>query len=89
MNILLFGPNGSSKLACHVCGCEQLAIRVDDQDEAAIDKRLSIYFDTKTGTLAAVNYFKARMKVFEVYGLSGVKETSENLMRVLACSYRK
>jgi adenylate kinase len=73
-------------LVCHVCGCETLTIRADDQDEAAIDKRLSIYFDTKTGTLAAVNYFKARMKVFEVHGLSGVKETSENLMKVLACS---
>lgn len=74
------------KLACHVCGCEQLAIRADDQDEAAIDKRLNVYFDTKTGTLAAVNYFKARMKVFEVYSLSEVQETSEHMMELLSCS---
>jgi adenylate kinase len=73
-------------LVCHVCGCETLTIRADDQDEAAIDKRLSIYFDTKTGTLAAVNYFKTRMKVIEVYGQSRIEETSENLMRVLASS---
>jgi adenylate kinase len=49
------------KLVCRVCGCVTLTMRADDQDEAAIDKRLSIYFDTKTGTLAAVNYFKTRM----------------------------
>jgi adenylate kinase len=69
-----------------VCGCKTLTIRADDQDEAAIDKRLDIYFDTKTGTLAAVNYFKTRMKVLEMYSLSGVEETSENLMKVLVCS---
>jgi len=73
-------------LACHVCGCENLAIRGDDQDEAIIDKRLNIYFDTKMGTLAAVNYFKARMKVFEVYSLSEVQETSEHMMELLSCS---
>jgi hypothetical protein len=43
-------------------------------------------FHTKTGTLAAVNYFKTRMKVIEVDGQSRVEETAENLMRVLACS---
>jgi adenylate kinase len=74
------------RLVCHVCGCKTLTIRADDQDEAAIDKRLDIYFDTKTGTLAAVNYFKTRMKVLEMYSLSGVEETSENLMKVLVCS---
>lgn len=74
------------KLVCRVCGCATLSIRADDQDEAAIDKRLSIYFNTKTGTLAAVNYFKTRMKVFEVYSLSRVEETSENLMKVLVYS---
>jgi adenylate kinase len=74
------------KLVCHVCGCKTLTIRADDQDEAAIDKRLSIYFDTKKGTLAAVDYFKTRMKVLEVYSLSRVEETSENLIKVLVCS---
>ena len=75
-----------SRAVCHVCGCEQLTVRADDQDEEAIDKRLNIYFDTKKGTLAAVNYFKKRVKVLEVCNLSGVKETSENMIRVLSCS---
>ncbi len=74
------------RLVCRVCGCKTLTIRADDQDEAAINKRLSIYFDIKKGTLAAVNYFKTRMKVLEVYSLSRVEETSENLMKVLVCS---
>jgi adenylate kinase len=74
------------KLVCCVCGCKTLNIRDDDQNEAAIDKRLSIYFDTEAGTLAAVNYFKTRMQVIEVYGLSGVEDTSKNLMKVLVYS---
>jgi len=74
------------RVVCQVCGCQQLTVRADDQDEAAIDKRLNIYFDTKKGTLAAVNYFKKRIKVLEVCSLSGVKETSENMVRVLSCS---
>ena len=71
------------KLACRVCGCETLTARADDQDEDAIDKRHNIYYDTKTGTLAAVNYFKARVKVIEVDGTPGVKEVSEDLMKKL------
>jgi len=74
------------KLVCRVCGCAALTMRADDQDEAVIDKRLSIYFDTEAGTLAAVNYFKTRMQVIEVYGLSGVEDTSKNLMKVLVYS---
>ncbi len=46
------------KTVCRVCGCEDLSTRADDQDTSAIDKRHGIYYDTKTGTLAAVNYFK-------------------------------
>jgi len=71
------------KLVCRVCGCETLTARADDQDEVAIDKRHNIYYDTKTGTLAAVNYFKARVKVIEVDGTPGVKEVSEDLMKKL------
>ncbi|MEN6321232.1 MAG: nucleoside monophosphate kinase [Syntrophaceae bacterium] len=74
------------KMVCCVCGCATLSMRDDDQDEAAIDKRLSIYFNAKMGTLAAVNYFKKRMKVNEVYSLSRVEETSENLMKSLVYS---
>ncbi|MFA5906321.1 MAG: adenylate kinase, partial [Desulfobacula sp.] len=35
-----------------------LTKRNDDQDEVAIDKRHSIYYDAKTGTLAATYYFR-------------------------------
>ena len=71
------------KMVCRVCGCETLTTRADDQDEAAIDKRHNIYYDTKTGTMAGVNYFKERVKVINVDGLPGVKEVSEALMKKL------
>ncbi|HOM88807.1 MAG TPA: adenylate kinase, partial [Spirochaetota bacterium] len=45
------------QIVCRVCG-GKLSTRADDQDEAAINKRHDIYYDTKTGTLAAVQYFK-------------------------------
>lgn len=47
-------PDGDK---CRVCG-GALSARDDDQDETAIDKRHSIYYDTDTGTLAAAYYFK-------------------------------
>lgn len=72
------------KTVCRVCGCEDLSARADDQDTNAIDKRHGIYYDTKTGTLAAVNYFKDRTKVITVDGSKGVKEVSEELMKKLA-----
>lgn len=71
------------KLVCRVCGCEELSSRADDQDVDAIDKRHGIYYDTKTGTLAAVNYFKARAKVISIDGSTGVKEVSEELLKKL------
>jgi len=70
--------------ACRVCGCEQLTTRADDQDEAAIDKRHNIYYDTKTGTLAAVHYLKQKVKVIEVDGTPSVKAVSEALLAKLA-----
>jgi len=72
------------KLVCRVCGCDKLTARADDQDEAAIDKRHGIYYDTKTGTLAAVNYFKARATILELDGAPGVKEVSQALLAKLA-----
>ena len=72
------------KPVCRVCGSNQLTTRADDQDEAAIDKRLDIYYDTQTGTLAAVNYLKPRAKALKIDGLPGMKEVSENLLRKLA-----
>lgn len=47
-------PNGDK---CRVCG-GALTARADDQDEAAIDKRHSIYYNDVDGTLAAAYYFK-------------------------------
>jgi adenylate kinase len=73
----------NGKLVCRVCGCDKLTARADDQDEAAIDKRHGIYYDTKTGTLAAVNFFKARVQVLEVDGTPGVKEVSQALLAKL------
>ncbi|HAJ27364.1 MAG TPA: adenylate kinase [Syntrophus sp. (in: bacteria)] len=71
------------KMVCRVCGCETLTARADDQDEVAIDKRHNIYYDTKTGTLAGVNYFKERVKVIGVSGVAGVKEVSEDILKKL------
>jgi len=47
-------PDGDK---CRVCG-GALSARDDDQDETAIDKRHSIYYDTVTGTLASAYFFK-------------------------------
>lgn len=71
------------KLFCRVCGREGLLTRADDQDEGAIDKRHAIYYDEKTGTMAAVHYFKERVKVVRVNTLPGVKEVSEHLFAML------
>ncbi len=72
------------KMVCRVCGSDKLTARADDQDEEAIGKRHDIYYDTKTGTLAGVNFFKERVKVIEVDGLPGVKEVSEDLLKKLS-----
>ncbi len=72
------------KMVCRVCGCDKLTTRADDQDEAAIDKRHGIYYDTQTGTLAAVNFFKEKgVHVISVNGLPGVQEVSEELLKKL------
>ena len=47
-------PNGD---VCRVCG-GALSARADDQDEAAINKRHDIYYNTVDGTLAAAYYYK-------------------------------
>lgn len=72
------------KLVCRVCGGDKLTARADDQDEGAIDKRHGIYYDTTTGTLSAVNFYKERVKVIEVDGTPGVKEVAEDLLKKLA-----
>jgi adenylate kinase len=79
-------PDGT---VCRVCGGD-LMTRSDDQDEAAIDKRHNIYYDTKTGTMAAINYFKdlasknKMPRVITLDGTPGVKEVSKDLLEKLA-----
>jgi len=80
-------PNGKK---CRVCGGD-LKTRSDDQDEAAIDKRHNIYYDVKTGTTAAINYFKGFaaksqgiLRIIELDGRPGVKEVSGDLLKKLA-----
>jgi adenylate kinase len=73
---------------CRVCG-GPLNTRSDDQDEAAIDKRHNIYYDTETGTMAAINYFKdlssknKTPRIIALDGTPGVKEVSNDLMEKL------
>ena len=76
-------PDGDK---CRVCG-GGLKTRSDDQDEDAIDKRHNIYYDTATGTMAAVNYYKKLSedsqgvpKIIDLDGRPGVKEVSEELL---------
>ncbi len=80
-------PNGNK---CRVCGGD-LKSRSDDQDEAAIDKRHNIYYDAKTGTTAAINYFKRFSeknkgvpRIVALDGKPGVKEVSSELLKKLA-----
>jgi len=78
-------PDGDK---CRVCGGE-LKTRDDDQDETAIDKRHSIYYDTDTGTLASAYYFKdlaeqeGAIKYIILDGSPSVKEVTEELVSKL------
>ena len=87
INIEAIKPDGDK---CRVSGGE-LKTRSDDQDEEAIDQRHNIYYDTETGTMAAVNFFKdlsARNagipKIVGLDGRPGVKEVSAELMAKLS-----
>ena len=79
-------PDGDK---CRVCGGD-LKTRSDDQDEDAIDKRHNIYYDTETGTMAAINFYKGlsdkssgEPKLIELDGRPGVKEVSADLIAQL------
>ena len=79
-------PDGDQ---CRVCG-GNLKTRSDDQDEEAIDKRHNIYYDTETGTMAAINFYKAlsaehsgKPKVIELDGRPEVKAVSADLLAKL------
>jgi adenylate kinase len=76
-------PDGDK---CRVCG-GGLKTRSDDQDEDAIDKRHNIYYDTGTGTTAAIIYFKDLSaknadgpRIIELDGRPGVKEVADELL---------
>ena len=76
-------PDGDK---CRICGGE-LKTRSDDQDEEAIDKRHNIYYDTRTGTMAAIIFYKdlsaknnSNPRIIELDGRPGVKEVSADLL---------
>ncbi len=73
------------ELVCRVCG-GKLSTRADDQDEEAINKRHDIYYDDKTGTMAAVNYFKNKgdTKVISVDGTKAINDISEDILSQLS-----
>lgn len=86
VNIDAIKPGGDK---CRVCGGE-LKTRSDDQDEGAIDQRHNIYYDTETGTMAGVNFYKELSaknggvpRIIELDGRPGVKEVSAELMEKL------
>ncbi len=71
---------------CRVCGGE-LKTRSDDQDENAIDKRHNIYYDSDSGTTAAILFFRDLSsknngipKIIDLDGRPGVKEVSAELL---------
>jgi adenylate kinase len=78
-------PNGDK---CRVCG-GALTTRADDQDEDAIDKRHSIYYDTETGTLASAYYFRAlaekssTMKYITLEGKAALPDVTAELVSKL------
>jgi adenylate kinase len=82
INIEAIRPHGDR---CRVCGGE-LITRDDDQDEVAIDHRHDIYYDTESGTLAAVQYFKDLSDksgipaVVELNGSGSVEEVTRHLL---------
>ncbi len=78
-------PNGDK---CRVCGGD-LNTRSDDQNEDAIDKRHSIYYNDTDGTLAAAYYFRdmaknnPSMKYINLDGKASVKEVTTELVSKL------
>jgi adenylate kinase len=84
VGIPAIAPDGDK---CRVCG-GALSSRQDDQDEGAIDQRHNIYYDEKTGTMAAVNFYKNKKdggyKFIELDGEKGITEIKEYLMSQLA-----
>ena len=88
INIEAIKPDGNR---CRICGGE-LKTRDDDQDEAAIDQRHDIYYNTENGTLAAVQFFKDLSDatgipaVVELNGRGSVEEVTRYLIDKLGQS---
>ena len=78
-------PNGD---VCRVCG-GALSSRADDQDEGAIDKRHSIYYNTEDGTLASAYYFRdlaandTSVKYFTLEGKNALPDVTAELISKL------
>ena len=78
-------PDGDK---CRICG-GALKTRDDDQDEAAINKRHNIYYDTNEGTLASAYYFKdlaaegEAIRYITLDGAPSVKEVTAELIAKL------
>ena len=78
-------PDGDK---CRVCGGD-LNTRSDDQDEDAIDKRHSIYYDSDTGTLASAYYFRdlaaaeGKINYITLDGRPSVKDVTDELVSKL------
>lgn len=85
INIEAIKPNGDR---CRICGGE-LKKRDDDQDEAAIDQRHDIYYNSKNGTRAAIQYFKDLSDkrdipaIVELDGGRSVEEVTKELIEKL------
>ncbi len=86
INIDAIKPVGDK---CRVCGGD-LETRPDDQDEEAIDKRHDIYYDDKSGTMAALNFYKdisqsrgGIPRIIELDGRPGVEDVSKELLAKL------
>lgn len=82
IGIPAIAPDGDK---CRVCGGE-LSARADDQDDDAIDKRHSIYYNEEDGTLAAAYYFKDiaakddNSKYITLDGAADMKSVTEELV---------
>ncbi|MBI9078212.1 MAG: adenylate kinase [Pseudodesulfovibrio sp.] len=83
VGIPVIAPDGDK---CRVCG-GALSARDDDQDEAAIGQRHDIYYDEKTGTMAACNFYKnmkdGGFKFIELDGEESIDAIKEKLMAQL------
>ena len=74
---------------CRVCGGD-LKTRSDDQDEDAIDQRHNIYYDTETGTMAGLLFYKdvsaknnGVPRIVDLDGKNALPDVSAELMSKL------